>query len=91
MAERKWWLVKGLLVMAVMLSAIAIIYTSHSNRQVFNTLQQTLEQRDELEMEWGQLLLEQSALAAHSEVEKTAGNQLGMRVPDANEIVLVRE
>ena len=89
--EWRWLLAKLLLVVAVMSSAVAIIYTSHSNRLVFNALQKAVVERDELEVEWGQLLLEQSALAAHSEVEKKARTQLGMRVPDASEIVLVRE
>ena len=54
----------------VVFSALAVIYSAFLYRQAFNAQQQLFQQRDALEVEWGQLLLEQSALAAHSRIEK---------------------
>ncbi len=88
------WLKKALLYVvlcvAVMASAIAVIYVSHQNRQVFAAYQALLGQRDELKADWGRLLLEESALAAHSRVEKIATDALGMQVPEIKQVVLVR-
>jgi len=83
------WLVGSLLLLSVLGSAVAVINVSHINRQLFSTYQGLLNMRDEMEVEWGQLLLEHSALAAHARVEQLAIKKLGMRVPEADEIVMV--
>jgi cell division protein FtsL len=44
-----------------------------------------------MQVEWGQLLLEQSAWASHSRVESMVTEQLGMGVPVAQQIILVRQ
>lgn len=84
------WL-SAFLLLFVMGSAIAVIYTSHKNRQTFNLYQQQLTQRDELETEWGQLLLEQSALAAHARVERIAIDKLDMKAPNKTQVILVSQ
>ncbi|MFT5719954.1 MAG: cell division protein FtsL [Motiliproteus sp.] len=83
-------LVLVLVFIAVILSALTVIYSAFLYRQGFNAHQQLFQQRDALDVEWGQLLLEQSALAAHSRVEKMAIEQLDMYVPSPDEIVVVR-
>ena len=82
-------LLSGLFVLVV-ISALAVIYSAFLYRQAFNGQQQLFQQRDALEVEWGQLLLEQSALAAHSRVEKNVTQRLDMYVPSPNDIVVVR-
>ena len=42
-----------------------------------------------MQVEWGQLLLEQSAWGSHSRVETTVVEQLQMSVPPAQKIILV--
>ena len=44
-----------------------------------------------MQVEWGQLLIEQSAWASHSRVESIVIEQLKMGVPPAQDIVLVRQ
>ncbi len=83
-------LLYALLCVAVMTSAVSVIYVSHQNRQVFAAYQALLGQRDELKVEWGRLLLEESSLAAHSRVEQIAINKLGMQVPEIKRVILVR-
>ncbi|MEH6469764.1 MAG: cell division protein FtsL [Halopseudomonas sp.] len=83
-------LVLMVLFAAMVLSALSVIYSAFLYRQAFNTQQQLFQQRNALEVEWGQLLLEQSALAAHSRIEKTVTQRLDMYVPSPDEIVVVR-
>tara|TARA_R110002095_G_C4180220_1_gene232851 strand:+ start:518 stop:844 length:327 start_codon:yes stop_codon:yes gene_type:complete len=79
-----------LLFSALVLSALSVIYGAFLYRQGFNAQQQLFQQRDALEVEWGQLLLEQSALAAHGRIEKMVTQRLDMYVPSPDEIVVVR-
>lgn len=78
------------LTVLVVFSALAVIYSSYKHRQYFNEYQQLANQRDELQVQWGQLLLEQSALAAHSRIEKVVTKRLGMYVPEPSQIIVVR-
>lgn len=75
----------GLLVM----SSVGVVYSAHLNRVLSNDLAQLQEQRDAYQREWSQLLLEQSALSAHSRVENRASQNLDMVVPGRQDIVLV--
>ncbi|EGG99371.1 Cell division protein FtsL [gamma proteobacterium IMCC2047] len=74
----------------LVMSAVAVVYVSHLNRHAFSDFQAALQERDSLDIEWGQLLLEQSALAQHARVEQIARARLAMRVPEAKDIVLVQ-
>ncbi|MEH6626952.1 MAG: cell division protein FtsL [Motiliproteus sp.] len=82
--------VAGVLTVFIVLSALSVIYSAYLYRQLFNQQQQMLEVRDQLQVEWGQLLLEQSAMAAHSRIEKIVTKKLDMYVPAPDEIVVVR-
>ena len=79
-----------LLTFVVIVSAISVVYATHLNRQDFAELQKLLKHKDELNIEWGQLQLEESTFAASSEIEKRARNDLKMRQPKADEIVMIR-
>ena len=80
----------GVLTVFIVLSALAVIYSAYLYRQLFNEQQQMLQVRDQMQVEWGQLLLEQSAMAAHSRIETIVTKKLDMYVPAPNEIVVVR-
>lgn len=79
----------GLLVL-LLVSAVSVVYVSHLNRHAFTDYQLALKERDQLDIEWGQLLLEQSALAQHARVEQIARERLAMKTPDIRDIVLVQ-
>lgn len=79
-----------ILTVLVIFSALGVVYSAYKYRQLFNQHQQFSQQRDQLQVEWGQLLLEQSALSAHNRIEKIVTGQLGMYVPAPDEIVVVR-
>lgn len=82
-------LVVLVLLVALLMSSVSIIYQAYEYRQLFNTQQQLVAHWDELQVEWGQLLLEQSALGANSKVEKKAKEQLSMQVPKPENVEMI--
>ncbi len=81
--------VVALLIAAVFLSALAVIDARHENRLLFAQLQQLRQQRDQINIEWGQLLLEQSTWSTHARIEQMATQKLDMEMPMHPEIVVV--
>jgi cell division protein FtsL len=78
-----------LLFVGVLVSAVAVSYSAHWNRQLLNTLYGELNERDKAQAEWGRLILEQSTWTAASRIENLASEQLKMRVPAADEVRMV--
>lgn len=72
-------------------SAVAVAYSVHKSRLYLNDLQKLETQRDHLETEWGQLLLEQHTWGAYGRVGALATEQLQMRNPSPTEIIMVRQ
>lgn len=77
------------LTLVLIASAVGVAMAAHQNRMLYNTLSELHLERDAYQREWSQLLLEQSALSAHSRIEQSAVGQLGMVVPGRQDIVLV--
>ena len=77
------------LFIAVLISAIAVAYSAHWNRQLLNELYGELSVRDKAQAEWGRLILEQSTWTAHSRIETLASEQLKMHIPEAGAVRLV--
>ena len=79
-----------LLWLAVLASAAGAIYCKHRSRQLFVQLEHLNARRDNLEIEWGQLQLEQSAWSTHAFVEQVAGTKLRMGTPAPRDIQVVQ-
>lgn len=73
----------------LLLCALALVTSQHKARKLFVELQKQQDQARQLEVEYGQLQLEQSTWAMHSRVEKIAANNLKMRVPPVTRVQLV--
>lgn len=71
-------------------SALAVVYSSHESRKLFIELQALQEMRDELDVEWGRMQLEQSTWATHGRIEATAREKLSMRLPAPDGVQVVR-
>lgn len=71
------------------MSAIAIIYTKHESRKLFVELEQLTTERDELNIEWGQLQIEQSTWATHARIERVASAELSLVRPKSTEIYII--
>jgi cell division protein FtsL len=74
---------------AVFGSGVGVIYTQHANRQLFVQLQKLQAERDNLEVEWELLQLEQSTLVTDVAVEETARLRLNMLNPDPGEVLYI--
>jgi cell division protein FtsL len=79
------------LLLLVVLSAFSVIYFTHLNRQTTSSLEILLTERDELDIEWRNLLLEQNSLAEHSTIESKAEKLLKMKRPNVNSEIIIKQ
>lgn len=82
-------LLATLVFVTVLASAIMLVYTKHQSRKLFVELQQLKLEVAELNTEWGQLQLEQSAWSDHARIERVARTRLSMVMPDSDGVVFV--
>ena len=66
------------LITAILGTGLGLVYTKHQSRKLFIELQAVQAARDELEIEWELLQLEQSTLAAEAVVDHAARTRLEM-------------
>lgn len=78
-----------LLVMAVV-TAMGSVYAKHDSRKLFQELQRLEAERDAMNVEWGQLQLEQSTHTTHGKVEIAAHERLKMDIPGPDRVVILR-
>jgi cell division protein FtsL len=81
-----WAIVLGV---ALFISALATVYVQHYRRMQFVDLRKLERERDAMQVEWGQLNLEQSTWATHERIERLALEKLDLHMPPAAEVVLV--
>lgn len=79
-----------LLLLTVIASAIGVVYSKHQSRKLFVALQRLELDRDAMNIEWGQLQLEQSTWATHGRIEELARTKLKMTMPDPSAVVIVQ-
>lgn len=77
------------LLIAVLLSALGVIYSTNSYRSTFSLVQQEEQQTHHLQLQWGQLLLEQSSLATPARVQDLAVEKLKMTFPTVKNTYLL--
>ncbi|MEP0356028.1 MAG: cell division protein FtsL [Paraglaciecola sp.] len=82
--------VRVLLFLAVMVSASLVILSAHHNRQMSIAIERLMQEKDQLDVEWRHLVLEQSALTEHNRIEALVKKQLNMHRPEPNQEVVVR-
>jgi cell division protein FtsL len=88
--SRRWSIIGlPLLWLAVLASAIAVVRARHESRTLFVELERLNSQRDELNIEWGQRQLEQSAWSNHGFVERVASDRLHMTLPKPDEVRII--
>ena len=78
------------LLVAVIASALGVVWTRHENRVLFVQLTALQNQRDELNIEYGRLELEQATHAEPRRVDSEARQKLGMLEPRPQDIRLLR-
>lgn len=70
-----------LLVVVALLSALGAVSAQHQARKSFQALEYEQARARQLEVEWGQLQLEQSTVATHGRLERAARTRLQMQLP----------
>jgi cell division protein FtsL len=86
-----YWAKVGLLWIAVVASALAVTHYSHVSRQTYGHLTAMQREANQLQVEYGRYLLEQSAVGSFQRVETTATEGLQMHTPEADEIVMIKQ
>ena len=80
----------AVLALATIASAIGVIYARHRHRVLFDEVTRLERARDELNVEFGRLQLEQATVAEATRIDQIARVRLGMKSPEAADIVVVR-
>ena len=73
----------------VLLSALGVVWTRHESRVLFVQLTSLQNQRDDLNVEYGRLELEQATWAEPRRIDEEARSKLGMVSPEPKDIQLV--
>lgn len=78
-----------ILLAAVLISGFAVIYSTNSYRSTLSHMEQEVQQTHFLQLQWGQLLLEQASLATPARVEELAIEKLKMTLPTSKNTYLL--
>lgn len=84
------YLLIALLVVAIVASALTVVRDRHEHRQAFVQLSRLDRARDELNIEFGRLQLEQATWAESNRVDQVARTRLGMTFPRTEDTVVLR-
>ena len=79
-----------LLAILVLIVIIDYIYLQHKTRNRFVDLQVLIEQEYDLNSEWGRLQIEHSTLVNNNRIEKETKKQLGMELPQIEQILSIK-
>jgi cell division protein FtsL len=75
---------------AVIGSAIGVVWSRHLHRQAYIALSTLENERDELNIEFGRLQLEQATWSEANRIEQVAGARIGMKFPTDEDIVVLQ-
>ena len=78
-----------ILLAALMTCAMALVASQHKARKLYVELQKEQTAAKQLDVEWGQLQLEQGTWGTHARIERIATRELNMRLPAANRVEVV--
>lgn len=82
------WLLFCLLLVALLASATGVVALRHESRQLFVALQEAGSERDEANVEWSRLQLEQAWLAEAGRVAREARERLEMARPERSGVLV---
>jgi len=78
------------LCVAVFVSAFSVVYVRDMNRRLFAGLQEMRTVQNQLHLQWGQLLLEQSTWSTQARIQYIAQHHLDMELPTSKNSVMVQ-
>ena len=77
------------LLVAIFITAMGVVFNTHEMRKSITEIDRAHEERERLDSEWRNLILEENALAEHSRVQDMAIKELDMKRPDADKEVII--
>ncbi|MGF1762317.1 cell division protein FtsL [Aliivibrio kagoshimensis] len=78
-----------ILLITIFISAIGVVLVTHSTRQLVVERNNLYQDKDHLDSEWRNLILEETALSEHSRVQQRSIEELNMKRPDSDKEVIV--
>jgi len=84
------YFILALLVAAGIGSGVAVVYARQEHRQAYVQLTRLVRERDEINIEFSRLQLEQATWAETNRIEQVATERVGMVFPLAAELVVVK-
>ena len=81
--------VNFLLLAVLVLCALSLVTSRHQSRKLTAALEREQQHARQLEVEYGQLSIEQSTWATPARVEKLARERLGMQLPGPGRVEIV--
>jgi cell division protein FtsL len=84
------YFVMVLLIAAVLGTGVAVVYARQEHRQAYVQLNRLMRERDELNIEFSRLQLEQATWAETNRIEQIAVERVGMSFPVASELVVAQ-
>ncbi|QIL21453.1 cell division protein FtsL [Thermomonas sp. HDW16] len=84
------YVILAVLVIANVATALLVVRDRHEHRLAFIALNKLDKIRDELNIEFGRLQLEQATWAESNRVDQVARTRLGMVFPRTEDIVVLR-
>ncbi len=79
-----------ILVFSLLLSSLSVVYITNLHRVTFSQLEQEEQKAHQLQLQWGQLLLEQASLATPARVQELATQKMHMGLPMEKQTVILR-
>jgi len=72
-----------------LVTALGVIYSKHHSRMLFKKTRTLSDAIDRSRVDWGRLQIEEGTLARYGRIEEIATEELGMRMPDHDQIKTV--
>lgn len=86
----RYGIVPLILLVAIIISAVFVVTTAHETRLLTAAKDKLYEEKDLLDIEWRNLILEENALASHSRIERLSVEKLQMvQVEPSQEKIIV--
>jgi cell division protein FtsL len=79
----------AILLAIVVVCSWSVVTSQHISRMLYSDLQKEQKSQHQLDVEYGQLMLEQGTWGAHALIEKSAETRLGMHMPDPRQVQVI--
>lgn len=79
-----------LLILAVLFSGLLVIYIADLNRRLLIEIEASRTNQNQIHLEWGKFLLEQTTWSSQARIQNIALEELGMQTPQNNQVVMLK-